>query len=195
MNQTAVLHLGTGNRDLAAEQVAETLLKGGVCVIPTDTLYGLCALDRERDAVQRVYRIKQRPPEKPCIRLIGSLEALGRYTDQQLPAELRRYWPGPLTVVFRARNGGGIALRWPRDAFLQSLFSQIDSEPLIAPSANLSGAKNIFDCSSLESIFSGLVELILCREGGPVGMEPSTIVDITGDRWRVVRAGPVKLSI
>jgi tRNA A37 threonylcarbamoyladenosine synthetase subunit TsaC/SUA5/YrdC len=141
-----------------------------------------------------MYRIKQRPPEKPCIRLIGGTVTLGRYTDQQLPTELRVHWPGPLTVVFRARDGGGIALRWPHDAFLQSLFRIIGNEPLVAPSANLSGGENIFDCRELEQVFSGLVDLIVCREGGPPGTEPSTIVDITGDRWRVLREGPVKLD-
>ncbi|MFW6180940.1 MAG: L-threonylcarbamoyladenylate synthase [Spirochaetota bacterium] len=192
---TEVLHLGPGNLEPAAGRTAEVLAGGGVCVIPTDTLYGLVALDRDREAVRRVYRIKQRPPDKPLIRLIGSLGSLGRYTDQQLPPRLRRYWPGPLTVVFRACDGGSIALRWPRSGFLQALFKLTGCEPLVAPSANLSGGEDIFDCESLVSTFTGQVELILCAEAGPAGREPSTIVDITGDRWRVLRAGAVKLDL
>lgn len=193
--KTEVLHLGPKNRERAAERAAQVLRGGGVCVIPTDTLYGVVALDRDREAVERVRRVKRRPPGKPFIRLIGGLELLQRYTDQPLPQELSRHWPGPLTVVFRARGGGGIALRWPRDGFLQALFRLIGFEPLVAPSANLSGGRNILDCDSLVSTFSGLVELILCREGGPAGSEPSTIVDISGDRWRVLRDGAAKLDL
>lgn len=192
---TEVLHLGPDDIHRAAGRTAEVLSGGGVCVIPTDTLYGLVALEREREAVERVYRIKRRPPGKPFIRLIGGMDSLSLYTDQQLPPGLRRHWPGPLTVVFRARGGGGIALRWPRSDFLEALFPLTGYEPLVAPSANLSGGDDIFACASLVSTFSGLVELILCGEGGPPGREPSTIVDITGDRWRVLRAGAVKLDL
>jgi L-threonylcarbamoyladenylate synthase len=171
------------------------LEQGGVCVVPTDTLYGLVALDSKPEAVRRIYRIKERPPDKPLIRLIGSSESVTRYSDQEVPPRLGTCWPGPLTIIFRARSGGTIALRCPDDPFLQELFRRTGGEPIVAPSANLSGREDIRSCEDLVQIFSGKVELIVCLRSGPRTTRPSTIVDVSGDEWKLLRAGAADIQI
>ncbi len=197
--RTVVLPLRSDNLGESAARVAVSLKRGGLCIVPTDTIYGIVALDRLPDAVERVYAIKKRPLEKPLIRLICRAESLCNFTDQPLPPSLAAFWPGPLTIVFRGKRRGAepagtIAVRFPNDPFLRRLFEELDFSPLVAPSANVSGEENIFDCSVLSGMFSGLVDVILCREEWSGGEKPSTIVDIAGTPWRVLREGAVKVD-
>lgn len=192
---TKLLNLNDKNLDEVALQVAGSLLGGGVCIIPTDTIYGIVAIDDFEDAVQRIYRIKKRPPDKPFIRLIGSVEILKRYTDQEIPPALERYWPGPLTIVFRGVGGGTVAVRLPDSPFLRRLFKHLGERGIVAPSANLSGEENIFDCNALLEAFSGLVDMIVCLSEGRLPGIPSTIIDISADRWKIIRKGAIEIDI
>jgi len=192
---TRLLNLNDENLDEVAREVAGSLLEGGVCVIPTDTIYGIVALDDFEDAVRRIYRIKKRPPDKPFIRLIGNVEVLRRYTDQGIPPALKGYWPGPLTIVFRGVGGGTVAIRVPDSPFLISLFKHLGERGIVAPSANLSGEENIFDCNALLEAFSGLVEIIVCLGKARFLGRPSTIIDISGGSWKIIRKGAINIDI
>ena len=191
--ETVLLRVNGQNLDRIAERVSRSLLAGNVCIIPTDTLYGIVALDRRRDAVRRVFEIKRRPRNKPFIRLIGDTESLKKYTEQELPASLRKYWPGPLTVVFRGLNGGTVAVRRPDSEFLKKLFELTAGEPLVAPSANLSGEEDIIECGELFHTFDKQVHIIVCGTIRATA-SASTIVDISGDRWRIVRMGALRIG-
>jgi L-threonylcarbamoyladenylate synthase len=193
--KTELLMLKDSSREDAARKTAGVLLRGGICIIPTDTLYGLVTLDHFPESMRRIYDIKKRPSSKPFVRLIGSLEALGSYTDQKLPPSLSRYWPGPLTILFRDPKGGGVAVRFPDDLFLDLVFRLIGNRGIVAPSANISGEADIGDCAVLIETFDGQVDLIVCREGGLKREAASTIVDITVQPWRVVRQGTVVVDI
>lgn len=192
---TELLHLKGDNHGEIARKVADSLLKGGVCVVPTDTIYGIVALEEFGDAVRRVYEVKKRPIDKPFIRLIGSVECLKRYTEQELPGELAGYWPGPLTIIFRGIREETVAIRLPDAPFLNRLFTHLGNRGIVAPSANLSGEENIFDCDDLAEAFSGLVDTIVCLSGGPLLRKPSTIIDISGPRWKIIREGAVDIKL
>ncbi len=189
------------NLDTVARRVAESLNKCGVCIIPTDTIYGIVALETCSNAVRRIYKIKGRPPQKQFIRLISGLDRVQEYTDQTLSPALLKYWPGPLTIVLRRRGGGTIALRYPDSSFLHRLFRFIDKRSIVAPSANISGEEDILDCKELVRVFGELVDCIVCRDQA-VGKNAalssptaSTIVDITGPHVQVIRQGAVKITV
>jgi len=192
--RTQVVRFDEGTWEEAAGKTASFLLAGEICVIPTDTIYGIVALDRFPGSVRKIYEIKGRPEEKPFIRLIGGPEMVSLFTDQPLPRELGKYWPGPLTLIFRGRDGGKIALRYPQDPFLASLFAKTGGAPIVAPSANPSGGGEIHDCAELERVFSGKVSLIVCAGGGHPRHRASTILDISGSEWRVIRQGDLLLD-
>jgi L-threonylcarbamoyladenylate synthase len=198
MAKTAkVLFLSGGNVEACASSVARCLREGGICIVPTDTIYGIVALDRLPQAVERIYGIKKRPKDKPFIRLVGRQEELREYTDQPMPPSLAAYWPGPLTIVFRGKGGGAapkVALRLPDDPFLGALFAELGHSPVVAPSANISGEEDIFDCGVLVELFSSLVDLILCRQAWSGGRRSSTILDISTEPWTVLRQGALKLD-
>jgi L-threonylcarbamoyladenylate synthase len=192
--KTELLMLDNSSRTAAARKTAGVLLRGGICIIPTDTLYGIVTLEQFPDSVKRVYDIKKRPSSKPFIRLIGSIEALRNYTNQGLPEPLRRYWPGPLTVLFRNLKGGTVGIRFPDDPFLADLFGLLGDRGIVAPSANISGEKDIIECETLAATFDGQVDLIVCREAVLSARQASTIVDITTKPWRIVRQGAVRID-
>lgn len=192
--QEDVLFLGSDNGEDVACRVSAVLGRGGVCVIPTDTIYGIVAIDNFRDAVKRIYAIKGRPRNKPFIRLVGSLNSLRAYTDQPLPESLEKYWPGPLTIIFRGLHEKKVSIRFPASAFLKEIFRRINYSAITAPSANISGQANIYESESLIDTFSGRVDIIVCRKGGLKQEKPSTIIDISGHEWKVVREGALGLD-
>jgi L-threonylcarbamoyladenylate synthase len=194
MRDTETFILDEVSVEEVADRVAEALCRGGVCIVPTDTLYGIIALETQPESVQYLYEIKNRPADKPFIRLIGDMDSLKHYTDQVPPHTLARYWPGPLTLIFKNRPGGTIAVRYPDDPFLSLLFDRIGKRGIVAPSANLSGETDIFDCTRLTRTFTGLVDVIVCKKVGLTGRKASTIVDVTRKPWRILRQGEIELE-
>ena len=192
---TEVYYLEEKNLHDVARAVSSRLRKGDICIIPTDTVYGIVAIDDFQDAIRRIFEIKKRPPERRLIRLIGSLDAVCNYTEQKVPVALSKYWPGPLTIVFRDRVGGTVALRCPDDPFLRLIFREIDPEVLVAPSANISGEEIITECDTLIRTFEGEVPLIVCLKKVLEGRQASTIIDISEKRWKVVRQGALRIDV
>ena len=185
----AVFSLDGSNEGRVAGSIAEVLKDGGICVIPTDTLYGLVALDGCDRAVARLHEIKKRPPGKPFIRLIGRIDTFSEYSRQKIPPVLRQYWPGPLTLVVKGKVETTVALRYASSPWLDSLFAALGYGAILAPSANRSGEKEIVNNSDLVAAFQSSVDAIVCRRGGPAGRVPSTILDITAHPFRVIREG------
>jgi len=186
-----------------ARRLRECLRAGGVAVLPTDTVYGLACDPLRREAVQRLYGLKGRPPERPAAVMFFTLDA----ALQALPelgarerAALEALLPGPLTVLLPNRErrwplaGGGetVGLRVP--ALPEPLAALRAVEiPVMQSSANLSGGP---DTRRLEDIPPALREgADLVLDGGELPGVASTVLDLreyeADGRWRVVRAGPV----
>ena len=180
-------------------QAARCLLAGGVCAIPTETVYGLAAVVTDRDAVSRVFAAKGRPTDHPLIVHVSSVDMALRYGDLNETA-LRlatTYWPGPLTLVVEASplvpaevTGGlqTVAIRMPRHPLALRTIDLCD-EGLVAPSANMFGHVSPTEARHVLDDLSGRIDMVL--DGGPsdVGVE-STIVDCTGE-LQVLRPGAV----
>lgn len=185
----------------AIERAAELVRKGGVAGIPTDTLYGL-AVDPFNDlAVLRIFAIKGRPGDRALPLVASSADdvrrRLGAMSDVgQRLAE--RFWPGPLTLVMRApedlpvsvvASGGTIGVRVPAHAAARAM-CQAAGGLLTATSANISGAAPTDNPDDVEASLGGAIDVLVdagITPGGPA----STVVDVTGDRPRLIRAGAV----
>ena len=174
---------------------------GHVVGIPTDTLYGLAADPFNLAAVQQIYAIKGRQEQKPLPILVSSLQQ-ATLLVRDLPDELlklaRKFWPGALTLVVDAShriplkvtgNSGRVALRWPNSPVVCALVETMET-PLTGTSANLSGFS---PCSNAEQVFKQMGDrLPLILDAGDTGQTlASTIVDLRGGEWRVLREGAV----
>ncbi len=185
--------------DSAAEElITQVISKDEVFAFPTETLYGLGGNALSHKVVQEVYRIKRRPVEKSLLILVDE-SWLHRLTSPQAPAIseiVKRFWPGPLTLILPASReapdflrgpGKTIAVRHSNSAVVQRLI-ELGTSPLIGTSANLSGYP---PCVSPEEVREQLQEQIgLLVDGGTLPKrQPTTILNCAVSPFVLVRAG------
>lgn len=184
----------------AIDEAAEAISRGGVVVLPTDTVYGLAADAASAEAVDRIFALKGRPSDKSLQLLVPAenwLERLGKPSEgARLLA--RRYWPGPLTIIVRASaqapvqviSESTIGLRVPAHQLTAELLRR--TGPLAATSANRSGEATPQDVESIRSIFGDGVDVYI--DGGRIEGTASTVVDASGSEIVIVREGGVSAA-
>ncbi|MBX9772395.1 MAG: threonylcarbamoyl-AMP synthase [Candidatus Obscuribacterales bacterium] len=193
--------------EIEEAMAVECLSRGnGVIVVPTDTTYGLvCRLDR-LEAVERIYELKGRDRSKPLIILASNTESILPFIEgaEDIVAKLgERFWPGALTIVARASAkvppeilSGGITVgvRVPAHKALRALLSLLPEGVVASTSANLSGAPTPKVMDEVVASLADKVDYLMpdCDES-PAGTE-STIVDVSGDKPRVLRAGALAVD-
>lgn len=185
-------------------EAAEAVLRGGVIAHPTDTLYGLGCSLFDVSAVEMVARLKRRDPSLAVISLIPEprqVHGLAREVGEAAERLMARYWPGPLSLIFlaaaivpaRVRGAGGtVALRCPKDTLCERLLDRIGG-PVVSSSANLSGQRPAETAEEVVRIFGNQLDLVI--DGGPRhGGLPSTLVDVSGPRPRLLRRGVIDVT-
>jgi L-threonylcarbamoyladenylate synthase len=191
--------------DEAVERAAATLQSGGLVAFPTETVYGLGARADRSEAVKRIYAAKGRPAENPSIVHAATAESAFELTDEVPPtarALAARHWPGPLTMVLRARpsavasevmaGGSTVALRVPRHPAAHAILAAVGL-PIAAPSANRSNAISPTTAAHVAASLGDAVELIV--DAGPTGFGiESTIVDLASDPPKLLRRGSVSFA-
>jgi L-threonylcarbamoyladenylate synthase len=195
--------LGIVNTSAEAIAAAAKALRGGALVaFPTETVYGLGADATNSRAVAAIFEAKGRPSFNPLIVHVATPDAaaeLGQLTEAG--SELARtFWPGPLTVVLRKRDGcpvaelataglDTIAVRVPGHPVAQALLNAA-GVPIAAPSANRSGHVSPTTAAHVAEDLGDRVAMILDGGAAPIGLE-STVVDATGPEPVVLRLGAV----
>lgn len=175
-------------------QAVQRLRQGAVIAIPTDTVYGVVARAADPDAVQRLYDVKHRPAGQQMIWLVTDASQAERVAHVSADAAslMARYWPGPLTLVLKARKPSiepTIAVRAPDHPVALDLLAQL-AEPVASSSANRAGDPPPINADQVEQRLGGTIDVIL--DGGPclIG-RPSTILDLSGTSPRILREGAV----
>ncbi len=185
--------------------IAETqkvLKGGGVIAFPTDTFFGLGANPYNTKAVDKIYSIKGRDPEKPLLLLIDSilkLEGLAEEISEASAKLIESFWPGPLTMLFKPKHTvpknittGLIGIRQPGNLITRKILAGLNY-PLTAPSANFRGEDPTTTAAQVKDRLGNKVDLILdagiCRGG-----KPSTLVDTTKTPVQLVRAGAINFK-
>jgi L-threonylcarbamoyladenylate synthase len=179
-----------GSRDPAVVAILSHVLgRGGIAVAPCDTIYGLLGIAPE--AEERLREIKGREEGRAFLQLIASPDWLARFTDMRLPDGLEKLWPGALTLIFPARSGGSVALRLPDDGLLLAVMKRLE-RPLYSTSVNVSGESELWQSKRIIVRFAGRVDLFV-DAGDLPGRQPSTILDVTGRPFRLLRQGALRL--
>jgi len=177
----------TPDRD-GLTRAAQLLRGGGVLAFPTDTVYGLGADAADDLAQRRIYQIKGRPVGLPLILMAAAESQLAGWVHIDTRAEgiIRRWWPGPLTVILHALGGGTLGVRIPDHEVALNLLRA--SGPLMTTSANLHGK----DPAMTAAEASELPGLTAILDGGRApGGTASTVLDLTGPEPHILREGAI----
>jgi L-threonylcarbamoyladenylate synthase len=193
------------NMDLILQHTVDILKNGGIIAYPTETFYGLGAKFDLEDSLKKLYDIKQRPGKKAMPLIIGDkglLPIVAVSVNSIAILLMNSFWPGPLTLIFPARENLSeyitagtykVAVRIPGESFALHLAKNAKF-PITATSANPSGMIPAQDAETVISYFEDKIDLII--DGGPAaGGMPSTIVDVTGDKIKVLREGAIKKEL
>jgi L-threonylcarbamoyladenylate synthase len=181
--------------------IAKAVRHGAVIAYPTDTVYGLGCLAHDERALARIFQIKQRAEAKGVLLLVPDVEwvpGLCAEVPDVFHRLAARFWPGPVTFLLPANSNlpvlirgerNLVGIRNPDSAYLRSVMERIPG-PLVSTSANLSGVEPARSVSDLERLLLGKVDLLI-NGGEPSDSLPSTVVDLSVNPPRVVRAGGV----
>lgn len=180
------------------DAAVQAVRRGELVVLPTDTVYGLAADAFSPAAVTRLLETKGRSRAMPVPVLVGSWRTIDGLAERVTPTArqlVEAFWPGPLTLVVRAaaslawdlgETRGTVALRMPLHPVALAVLEQ--TGPLAVSSANRTGLPPATDAAEAARQLGTAVPVYL--DGGPTGSpQPSTIVDLTGDAPRLLRAG------
>jgi len=182
------------------DEAKEWLLSSGVVAFPTESFYGFAVNPMDEDAIDRLFRLKQREADQPILLLIPCVESLDMYV-QEVPEVARylmkKHWPGGLTLLFKAgplvsprltAGAGKIGMRFSSHPTATALARSLNS-PITGTSANLSGSPA---CTSAKEVYDHFKDGILILDGGRTeGGTGSTILDVTIDPPAIVRQGMI----
>jgi len=199
-----IIKIDPAHRQFAFSRCREVISRGGVIAYPTDTFYGLGVDPKNPVALKRLYEIKGRKVDQPILLLIAKAEDVKKWTEEINPASehlMEKFWPGPLTLVFKARTDvlreltagtGTIGLRVPGNEVTRSLLDFLGIA-LTGTSANVSGGSSPQTAEDAAASLGDTVDLIL--DGGrTAGGRPSTVVDVSTGQPSVLREGALRLK-
>ena len=189
------------------EITTNTILHGGIVIIPTDTVYGFSGIvdlaagstpPLETDA--KIRAIKGRSETKPLIQLIAKPEDILLYTNDKLPDSLLSKWPGALTIIVHIKDGAPlapssipesrtVAFRCPGDEWLRKIIANCGA-PIFSTSVNRSGHPVLDTIGSITQEFENEVDLII-DDGDKKGALPSTLVTLEDGKVKVLRQGAI----
>lgn len=189
---------------VAVDHAVQVLGEGKLVVVPTDTVYGLAAALDQPSAVEEIYRVKGRPPERPIALLVDQLEEVAQVSSRIPPEAKRlmeRFWPGGLTIVLPRAEGipgvvtaGGptVAVRMPDHPTPRAIVRRM-GRPLPTTSANRHGQPSTKDANAARAALNGDVALILDAGPAPGGVD-STVIDLSVSPPTILRSGAIPVD-
>lgn len=181
------------------DRYIQLIREGALVAFPTETVYGLGADAWNPSAVQKIFDRKGRPSDNPLIVHVASIPAVEQFA-REIPADARtlmhRFWPGPLTLIFKKKpevldlvTAGldTVAVRWPNHPISQELIAR--AGPLVAPSANSSGRPSPTKAQHVREDFGEQFPVIDAGETA-IGLE-STVLDLSREPCRIYRPGAI----
>jgi L-threonylcarbamoyladenylate synthase len=198
------LSINESGSEAAVKEAVTVLKEGGMVAYPTESYYALGVTATDEDALRRLYEIKKRPLEKALPVIVGDkdlLAAVVRSVPEEAERLMEKYWPGPLTIIFEAREGisrlltanlGQVAVRVPGEGFALHLAKEAGF-PITATSANLSSEPPARHPDEVIKYFGEDIDLLI-DAGETPGGKPSTIVDVTEEPPKVLREGRISLG-
>lgn len=177
----------------------DSLMRGGVGVMPTDTVYGLVARASDEQAVAKLYATKKRERKPGTVIAANVQQLVDLGIKKRYLSAVEQWWPNPLSVIIPTGEAlahlhqglDSLAVRIPNDPTIQKILLQ--TGPLLTTSANLPDKPHAKDIEEAFAYFNGLVDFYVHGEV-PADRQPSTIIRIVDDAIEILREGAVKID-
>ncbi|MFC2167294.1 L-threonylcarbamoyladenylate synthase [Acidobacteriota bacterium] len=204
--KTEIIKVDTNRIELEKLDLIKAVLEeDGVMAYPTDTFYGLGVNCFSEDAIRKVYLLKRRTLSKPLSVIIADTSELEDLVEDIPPIFFslsKEFWPGLLTIVFRASeklpeiligHSRSIGVRCPGFEWLRALVRHV-CFPITATSANFSDKGESRDPRCIREDFSGEIDMIV--DGGRTsGLHASTVIDVSTGKVKILREGALPVSL
>ena len=174
------------------KEVAAMLKKGGLVIMPTETVYGIAADMQNKLAMERLAKIKERPKGKPfSLHIAEKVKVEDFVSDIPLSAHklIYKFWPGPLTLIFKGKEEDSVGIRMPNQEIALKLI-MMSTKTIVCHSANLAGKPHAKNCQDALVDLDGLVDIAVDCGEASLGKE-STVVDVRPEIPVVKREGAV----
>lgn len=184
-------------------EAIDVLNCGGIVIFPTDTVYGLAVNILRDDAIEKLFTIKKRPSSKPVPIMVRDIEMAKKFAfiDRKIEKILNDVWPGQVTVILGKRKDISekltsgrrtVGLRISDCKIVKLLLENIDY-PITATSANISGESPIIQSAEIMRVFENrdFQPDLFLDAGNLKNSSPSTVLDLTSDKPKILRVGPV----
>jgi L-threonylcarbamoyladenylate synthase len=187
--------LNPENPDVALlKQAAQIVKDGGLVAFPTETVYGIAVSAENSEAVEWLYKVKNRPLNKPFSYHFGSLQDFFSFAGAGLNMHIRKFvnnfCPGPITIIYNdSVKNKKIGIRIP-DNVVAQVFLTSCAVPVFAPSANPSGLPSPAKPSQVIDYFEKKIDALI--DAGPCTFgKDSTVVEISENSYTILRQGAV----
>jgi tRNA threonylcarbamoyl adenosine modification protein (Sua5/YciO/YrdC/YwlC family) len=179
-------------------KTVEILKEGGVIVFPTDTVYAYGCDIKDKRAIERIYRLKKMDKHKPLSFIFTTISDINDYArniSDDAYKIMKKAFPGPYTFIFKASklvpkvvvtNQKTVGVRIPDNNIAIEIVKAL-GRPLLATSVSNHDGNYIVEPKDLEKIYRNEVDLVI--DCGPKISSPSTVIDMTGDTFHVIREG------
>ena len=173
----------------------------GIVVFPTETVYGIGTNGLDKEAVERLYKIKERPLNKPISLLVSDFEMIEKVAKDISETEykiMKKFFPGPLTIILNKKDivpdivtsgGSTVGIRMPEEEITRKLI-EYAGVPIAAPSANISGKPSGIDLQEIIKEFGDKVDYYIDGGKSKIGIG-STIVKVENNTIKILREGSI----
>jgi L-threonylcarbamoyladenylate synthase len=186
------------------KQAITILNQGGIIIFPTDTAFGIgCRIDNKQ-AIERLFKLRKRPEHQATPVLVSDLEMTQKYLlpiEQEIREKLiRPYWPGALTIILPCKkakvfdpvrgNSDTLGVRMPNSEICLEIIKGV-GVPILGPSANFHGGSTPFSFLDLDKDLVRHVDFIVPGECSL--KQVSTVIDCSVEPWKILRQGGIKI--
>ena len=179
-----------------------TIIKnGGIVIFPTETVYGIGTNGLDKTAIKSLYRVKERPLNKPISLLVNNIDMINQVAKDITDLEynlIRKFFPGPLTLILKKKDcvpdiltagSDTVGIRMPANEIALKLID-LAGVPIATPSANISGKPSGIVPEKILSDFNGKVDCFIDNGNSKIGLA-STIVQVKDGIPQILRQGSI----
>ncbi len=180
---------------------AKIIKEGGIVIFPTETVYGIGTNGLNKEAIKKLYEVKQRPLNKPISLLVSNIEMVNQVAKNISKLEykiMQNFFPGPLTIILEKKdivpdiltaNTNTVGIRMPSGEIARKLI-EYAGIPIATPSANISGKPSGTNIKDIQKDFEGKVDYFIDNGESKLGI-PSTIVRVINNEVHILRQGSI----